>query len=82
MTEPLWEKLQIFSGALAYVARPHSTAHPTEFPEQQLHSCTGQFNIQGRFHQQTDNSHLSTTPSLSPSRGAADETKIIKGVSR
>jgi len=59
---------------------PPDASH--KFPERQPHSCTGQFNIQGRFHQQTDNSHLSNAPSLSPSRGAFDETKIIKGVSR
>lgn len=53
-----------------------------EFPERQPYLYTSQFNIQGRLDPLTDNSHLSTASSLSPSREAADETKIIKGVSR
>ncbi len=53
-----------------------------EFPERQPYLYTSQFNIQGRLASLTDNSHLSTASSLSPSREAADETKIIKGVSR
>lgn len=53
-----------------------------EFPERQPYLYTSQFNIQGRLAPLTDNSHLSTASSLSPSREAADETKIIKGVSR
>lgn len=54
----------------------------TEFPEREPYLYTSQFNIQGRLDPLTDNSHLSTASSLSPSREAADETKIIKGVSR
>lgn len=53
-----------------------------EFPERQPYLYTSQFNIQGRLDPLTDNSHLSTASSLSPSPEAADETKIIKGVSR
>lgn len=54
----------------------------TEFPEREPYLYTSQFNIQGRLDPLTDNSHLSTASSLSPSREAVDETKIIKGVSR
>jgi len=53
-----------------------------EFPERQPYLYTSQFNIQDRLDPLTDNSHLSTASSLSPSREAVDETKIIKGVSR
>lgn len=53
-----------------------------EFPEREPYLYTSQFNIQGRLDPLTDNSHLSTASSLSPSREAVDETKIIKGVSR
>ncbi len=57
-------------------------AAQTEFPEQKQYLYTSQFNIQGRLDPLTDNSHLSIASSLSPSREAVDETKIIKGVSR
>lgn len=57
-------------------------AAQAEFPEREPYLYTSQFNIQGRLDPLTDNSHLSTVSSLSPSREAVDETKIIKGVSR
>lgn len=61
--------------------RPLPMAHG-EFPEREPYLYTSQFNIQGRLDPLTDNSHLSIASSLSPSREAVDETKIIKGVSR
>lgn len=59
-----------------------SASYRAEFPERQPYLYTSQFNIQGRLDPLTDNSHLSTASSLSPSREAVGETKIIKGVSR
>lgn len=68
--------------AKAQTMLAHLLAVDAEFPERQPYLYTSQFNIQGRLDPLTDNSHLSTASSLSPSREAVDETKIIKGVSR
>jgi hypothetical protein len=66
MTEAAWQ--------VGVHPASYYTAH-REFPEQEPHSCTGQFNIQGRFHHQTDNSHLSNASPPSPPEGRSTKPK-------